>query len=101
MRDPEAFPELATLVLTAVVPPTALIDAMVFSLCPFPVYIYGSGERSLCPWRVKAGKERRPAGRASSLSDLMGRSEKSGRRGQFFTGFKRIVVLFAQKHGEK
>jgi methylase of polypeptide subunit release factors len=38
---------------------------------------------------------------ASSLSDLMGRSEKSGRRAQFFTDFKRIVVLFVQKYGEK
>jgi hypothetical protein len=31
----------------------------------------------------------------------MGRSEKSGRREQFFTDFKRIVVLFAPKYGEK
>jgi hypothetical protein len=36
-----------------------------------------------------------------SLSGLMGRSEKSGRRGQFLPGFKRIVVLFALKAGEK
>lgn len=35
-----------------------------FSLCHFPVYIYGTGERSLCHRRVKAGKERRPADRA-------------------------------------
>ncbi len=31
----------------------------------------------------------------------MGRSEKSGKRDQFFTGFKRIVVLFAPRTGEK
>jgi hypothetical protein len=31
----------------------------------------------------------------------MGRSEKYGRREQFCTGFKRIVVLFAQEHGRK
>ncbi len=42
-----------------------------------------------------------PTWSSRSLSGLMGRSEKSGRRGQFFTGFKRIVVLFAPKTGEK
>ncbi len=60
--------------------------------------LYGKSQAPFAWSYVNA--ETRPSP-ASSLSDLMGRSEKRGRRAQFFTDFKRIVMLFAQKYGEK
>ena len=61
----------------------------------FPPYRKGItfGACSLCtPWLTAF---------SSSLSDLMGRSEKRGMRVRFFTNFKRIVILFAPKYGKK